>query len=802
MSKIRHARQGSQDASGVKQSTAQIIPFRTAFFASTSHAGISPLRSPLPVAVRAAVEAYEATGHMLDAALAYAEHGYPISPVTVKSKSPVAAADKDENGNKIERTGAFYKATINPRQIHEWWDGHEYLIALECGPVSGIWMCDVDTSEDHASAGVDGWEKLRAEHPPFETREHRSATGGPHVIFKWDPEHPIGNSSGDLPDGIQIKSQGGYFILPPSRRKQRAYTVYVDIDPQPAPEWLYDLLVGAEEHASNEELEVRNIDELAYGVSLLSNNFKGREEWKTQFAMPLWAATNGSDRGFEIFEEFNSRWSKRKGPIGDTARKVWYDELGKRPPSKAGTGKLYYMIEQQRPGWRRDYEKQVEEDIRATFKDRKPPADIGYDENIKPKPKNEDEYESIKPKNEVQPLPTQKHGDAPATPIEWLVHNRIEKIGPGLMPGQWSTYKTFIVLDLAVYVMLGWDWTGEPVYRQGGVLIFAPEGARSISMRLQGIIDHKVRPLVGSNGLFDPDYPPKPVNLDRLPIEWADSCPPLLGTGKLNHPLPMMVATARAAHDRFMAEHDLPLALIVIDTMATAARFTDESDNAEGSQVLAVMRELAEVTQSFVMAVDHLGKVMEAGSRGASAKEGNADGVLAILADKELSGAVKNTRLALRKVREGPQGLEVPFSVDIVDMGVDHRGNPITSVIIDWQPPRGPTKKDDQWPKGLTLLRNALITALSENGAKTRPYNDKQEEYTVDLVFVRAEFYKSYAAEGTEEQKQARRRQAFNRAIKEAQNRELIAMREVTGYVTMIWFTKCTIYDESPAQNT
>lgn len=69
------------------------------------------------------------------------------------------------------------------------------------------------------------------------------------------------------------------------------------------------------------------------------------------------------------------------------------------------------------------------------------------------------------------------------------------------------------------------------------------------------------------------------MNLDHLPIEWAASCPPLLGIGK-NDPLPVMIATARAAHDRFMAEHDLPLALILIDTMATAARFTDEQSNA------------------------------------------------------------------------------------------------------------------------------------------------------------------------------------------------------------------------------
>jgi hypothetical protein len=302
------------------------------------------------------------------------------------------------------------------------------------------------------------------------------------------------------------------------------------------------------------------------------------------------------------------------------------------------------------------------------------------------------------------------------------------------------------------------------------------------------------------DGLFDPDYPPKKVNLDRLPIEWASDCPPLLGTGK-NNPLPVMIATARAAHARFMAEHDLPLALILIDTMATAARFTDESDNAEGAQVLAVMRELAEASQCFVLAVDHLGKVMEAGSRGASAKEGNADGILAILADKELSGAVKNTRLALRKVREGPQGLEVPFSADVVDVGEDDRGNPITSVIIDWRAPIRPSKKD-QWPKGLSLLRNALLMALSQDGTKTHPFNDKQEEFTVDLELVRTEFYKTYAAEGTEEQKQATRQKAFRRALNDAQSRDLIGVREVAGYVTVIWFTKSTKFDETPPDGT
>ena len=48
-------------------------------------------------AVRAAIRAYARTGHMLDAALAYAAHGFPVFPLTV-DKTPVPKRDKDANG--------------------------------------------------------------------------------------------------------------------------------------------------------------------------------------------------------------------------------------------------------------------------------------------------------------------------------------------------------------------------------------------------------------------------------------------------------------------------------------------------------------------------------------------------------------------------------------------------------------------------------------------------------------------------------------------------------------------------------
>jgi hypothetical protein len=60
---------------------------------------------------------------------------------------------------------------------------------------------------------------------------------------------------------------------------------------------------------------------------------------------------------------------------------------------------------------------------------------------------------------------------------------------------------------------------------------------------------------------------------------------------------------------------------------------------------------------------------------------------------------------------------------------------------------------------------------------------------TCDVEAVRAEFYRQYAADGTETQKSDARRQAFNRAVKASQASGLVAIREVDG-TQLIWLAK------------
>ena len=223
-------------------------------------------------------------------------------------------------------------------------------------------------------------------------------------------------------------------------------------------------------------------------------------------------------------------------------------------------------------------------------------------------------------------------------------------------------------------------------------------------------------------------------------------------------------------------------------------------NSALGQILMRALAALSRATDALVVGIDHFGKAVETGTRGSSAKEGRADVVLAIIGDKSITGEVSNTRLAVRKNRAGAGGREIPFTTRVVDAGISRDGEKATTLVIDWGAAPGGTKdQDDQsksWSKSIKLLQRTLMNVLgSDQASEQRPFPNGPTVRAVDIEIVRAEFYKSYPATGDAEQKQATRRQAFNRAVKMAQEKELIGVRDI-GQVTYVWFAK-----SDPAQN-
>jgi hypothetical protein len=369
----------------------------------------------------------------------------------------------------------------------------------------------------------------------------------------------------------------------------------------------------------------------------------------------------------------------------------------------------------------------------------------------------------------------------------WLIKNFIPQVGHGLMSGQWGTGKTFIFFDLAASLMTGQPFVGHTVKRQCGVLLIAAEGTHEVRLRRDAVLREKCGNMTA-------------------PFYWYETAPLLLHKGAAEK----LVAMARQAEASLQEEFGLPLGLIGIDTIAACAgygRAGDEYDNAVGQAVMNVLRALAEEMNCFVLGIDHFGKNLEAGTRGASSKEAAGDVVLACLGDKQVSGSVTNTRLAVRKHRGGKQGQEYPFMLRIVESPEgDEDGDPITTMVVDWLPagsvdaapaaddPWAKPKRQDQRTAALRL-KKVLMTILAEQGVDLPIPPDGPLVRMVDQKLVRKAFYACTPADGTPEQMGRFRRQKFLAALDWAEQQQLIGAGEVND-VSYLWLARPNTEDE------
>jgi len=320
------------------------------------------------------------------------------------------------------------------------------------------------------------------------------------------------------------------------------------------------------------------------------------------------------------------------------------------------------------------------------------------------------------------------------------------------------------------------------------VLLIAAEGADEVRLRLDAVVREKC----GS--------------MSRAPFCWYETAPLLLQKGAVEK----LIAMARHAEASLDKEFGLPLGLIGIDTIAACAGYSragDEYDNAVGQAVMNVLKAVAQEMRCFVLGIDHFGKNLEAGTRGASSKESSGDVVLACLGDKQLSGSVTNTRLAVRKHRGGKQGQEYAFTLRLVEAPEkDEDGDPITTMVIDWLPPgsaEAVTSPDDPWAKpkrqdqrtAALRLKWVLMTILAEQGVDLPIAPDGPVVRMVDQKLVRTAFYARTPAEGTSKQTRQARYTQYKSALRWAEQERLIGITEV-GENAYFWLAGPKAEDE------
>lgn len=369
------------------------------------------------------------------------------------------------------------------------------------------------------------------------------------------------------------------------------------------------------------------------------------------------------------------------------------------------------------------------------------------------------------------------HGEPDTRPVaSWLAYQLIPEKGVGLMSGHWGAAKTFAALDLAGSTAAKLSFAGRDIIRPGGVLFVAAEGGEEVRTRIKGVnqkLSAAAFVAAAAGNATDAD-------LSHLPLVWHEE-PIRFQTPEGYRKL---LTIAAAVHQRMLTDFGVPLVLIIIDTMGSSVDFQDANSSNEAQAVMNRLREISTKTGTFVLVIDHFGKNVEAGTRNSVVKEDASDLVLAMLCDRDVGGTISNTRMRIRKLRRGKSGTEFPFDLTVADIGDSE-----STCFITWKPESAAGKTGKaSWTKALRIFKGTIETVLIDHGRDLRPYgNAGPMVKAVPISNVRTEFILSYPADAEDARaREAVKRAAFNRALKDARERLLICSREIDG-VDQLW---------------
>lgn len=165
---------------------------------------------------------------LLDAALQYAQWGWPVFPLWPKGHKigvdQRTGEDILASGKTPATRHGFKDATTNPDRIHRWWNKHPHCnIGLPTGHTFDI--IDIDVPD----GAFTYHQLLEADALPDSHGMTATASGG---IHHYIPAASGGNLAGVLP-GIDYRGAGGYCVAPPSTLNQHGRAWSWTVHPSP-----------------------------------------------------------------------------------------------------------------------------------------------------------------------------------------------------------------------------------------------------------------------------------------------------------------------------------------------------------------------------------------------------------------------------------------------------------------------------------------------------------------------------------------------------------------------------------------
>lgn len=183
----------------------------------------------------------------IETALEYAARGWAVLPLhSIASGRCTCGSVACASPAKHPRTLHGVKdASTDEAKVRGWWSKWpDANIGIATGPVSGIFVLDVDVR-----GTINGQETLAAlqlqhEEPLPETLAAQTGGGGLHYFFEQVADTPaVRSGAGRLGKGLDVRGEGGYVVVPPSTHATtEVYRWQNEAPVAPAPEWLITLI--------------------------------------------------------------------------------------------------------------------------------------------------------------------------------------------------------------------------------------------------------------------------------------------------------------------------------------------------------------------------------------------------------------------------------------------------------------------------------------------------------------------------------------------------------------------------------
>ena len=227
--------------------------------------------------------------------------------------------------------------------------------------------------------------------------------------------------------------------------------------------------------------------------------------------------------------------------------------------------------------------------------------------------------------------------------LQWRIKKVLPKEGLASIYGGSGSGKTFAAIDISQKMATGHEWFG---YKSMpcNVVYCALEGEGGIAGRVaayrirHGATAQNIRYLVQSFSL-----------LERGDITELAQAIQTVGGG---------------------AE------VVILDTLNRAAPGADENDSKSMGQIIAAAKELQRLIGGLVILVHHTGKDASKGLRGHSSLHAALDAAIEVRRDGD------RREWVIAKSKDGEDGASHPFKLDVVELGTDEDGEPITSCVV------------------------------------------------------------------------------------------------------------------------